>query len=260
MSEITEFEQLMPLLDQTDLSEVNVHLDNKLALDISDFVKSKGIHHDKMCNWFCQISKTTISTKVLVSRLHRLKTLVSKKRGEKKSMLLEELFEIDTSEASAKQAPQALKEPVESLVQKLENTEQKHLNDIQSMKRKYENTSEEKEKEIKKIKKANQNLEFKVQKQSNTIKQLRYHSKSFCSVFSNFWTKLSTGSFNACGACLADASEVSISNNSSSSLYFFSPLFLLTRVFKRCRRDTKTLVEMFVFEICHSQKSLNLNN
>jgi hypothetical protein len=177
MSEITEFEQLMPLLDQTDLSEVNVHLDNKLALDISDFVKSKGIHHDKMCNWFCQISKTTISTKVLVSRLHRLKTLVSKKRGEKKSMLLEELFEIDTSEASAKQAPQALKEPVESLVQKLENTEQKHLNDIQSMKRKYENTSEEKEKEIKKIKKANQNLEFKVQKQSNTIKQLRYHSK-----------------------------------------------------------------------------------
>jgi hypothetical protein len=46
MSEITEFEQLMPLLDQTDLSEVNVHLDNKLALDISDFVKSKGIHHD----------------------------------------------------------------------------------------------------------------------------------------------------------------------------------------------------------------------
>ena len=45
MSEITEFEQLMPLLDQTDLSEVNVHLDNKLALDISDFVKSKGIHH-----------------------------------------------------------------------------------------------------------------------------------------------------------------------------------------------------------------------
>jgi hypothetical protein len=155
MSEITEFEQLMPLLDQTDLSEVNVHLDNKLALDISDFVKSKGIHHDKMCNWFCQISKTTISTKVLVSRLHRLKTLVSKKRGEKKSMLLEELFEIDTSEASAKQAPQALKEPVESLVQKLENTEQKHLNDIQSMKRKYENTSEEKEKEIKKIKKAN---------------------------------------------------------------------------------------------------------
>jgi hypothetical protein len=58
-----------------------------------------------MCNWFCQISKTTISTKVLVSRLHRLKTLVSKKRGEKKSMLLKELFEIDTSEASAKQAP-----------------------------------------------------------------------------------------------------------------------------------------------------------
>ena len=92
-------------------------------------------------------------------------------------MLLKELFEIDTSEASAKQAPQALKEPVESLVQKLENTEQKHLNEIQSMKRKYENTSEEKEKEIKKIKKANQNLEFKVQKQSNTIKQLRYHSK-----------------------------------------------------------------------------------
>jgi rubrerythrin len=70
-----------------------------------------------------------------------------------------------------------LKEPVESLVQKLENTEQKHLNEIQSMKRKYENTSEEKEKEIKKIKKANQNLKFKVQKQSNTIKQLRYHSK-----------------------------------------------------------------------------------
>ena len=32
MSEITEFEQLMPLLDQTDLSEVNVLLDNKLAL------------------------------------------------------------------------------------------------------------------------------------------------------------------------------------------------------------------------------------
>jgi len=56
MSEITEFEQLMPLLDQTELSEVTVHLDNKLALDISDFVKSKGIHHDKMCNWLCQIS------------------------------------------------------------------------------------------------------------------------------------------------------------------------------------------------------------
>ena len=44
-------------------------------------------------------------------------------------MLLKELFEIDTSEASAKQTPQALKEPVESLVQKLENTEQKHLNE-----------------------------------------------------------------------------------------------------------------------------------
>ena len=94
MSEITEFEQLMPLLDQADLSEVNVHLDNKLALDISDFVKSKGIHHDKMCNWFCQISKTTISTKVLVSRLHRLKTLVSKKRGEKKYILLKEYLKL----------------------------------------------------------------------------------------------------------------------------------------------------------------------
>jgi hypothetical protein len=57
-------------------------------------------------------------------------TLVSKKRGEKKSMLLKKLFEMDTSETSAKQAPQALKEPKESLVQKLENTEQKHLNEI----------------------------------------------------------------------------------------------------------------------------------
>ena len=37
---------------------------------------------------------------------------------------------MDTSETSAKQAPQALKEPKESLVQKLENTEQKHLNEI----------------------------------------------------------------------------------------------------------------------------------
>jgi hypothetical protein len=57
-------------------------------------------------------------------------TLVSEKRGEKKSMLLKKLFEMDTSETSAKQAPQALKEPKESLVQKLENTEQKHLNEI----------------------------------------------------------------------------------------------------------------------------------
>ena len=79
-------------------------------------------------------------------------TLVSKKRGENKSMLLKKLFEIDTSETSAKQAPQALKEPVESLVQKLENTEQKHLNEIQSMKRKCENTSEEKEKLRRQIK------------------------------------------------------------------------------------------------------------
>jgi hypothetical protein len=47
----------------------------------------------------------------------------------------------------------------------------------------------------------------------------------------------------------ADASEVSISNNSLSSIDFFSPLFLLTRVFKRCKRETKTLVEMVVFEI-----------
>jgi phage shock protein A len=53
---------------------------------------------------------------------------------------------------SAKQAPQALKEPKESLVQKLENTEQKHLNEIQSMKRKCENTSEEKEKLRRQIK------------------------------------------------------------------------------------------------------------
>ena len=53
MSEITEFEQLMPLLDQTDLSEVNVHLDNKLALDISDFVKplnSSGTILYVVCN------------------------------------------------------------------------------------------------------------------------------------------------------------------------------------------------------------------
>jgi hypothetical protein len=56
---------LLVLLMHVELSEVNVHLDNKLALDISDFVKSKGIHHDQMCNWFCQISKTIISTKVL---------------------------------------------------------------------------------------------------------------------------------------------------------------------------------------------------
>jgi hypothetical protein len=57
----------------------------------------------------------------------------------------------------------------------------------------------------------------------------------------------------ACGACLADASEVSISNNSLSSIDFFSPLFLLTRVFKRCKRETKTLVEMVVFEIWQNQ-------
>ena len=93
-----------------------------------------------------------LSTGQTLEPIVRKLLLVSKKRGENKSMLLKKLFEIDTSETSAKQAPQVLKEPKESLVQKLENTEQKHLNEIQSMKRKCENTSEEKEKLRRQIK------------------------------------------------------------------------------------------------------------
>lgn len=58
---ITTFENLLPLSDIKDLSEFDILLTNKLALDFFDYAKSKGIREQNMCNWLQQIVSITIN-------------------------------------------------------------------------------------------------------------------------------------------------------------------------------------------------------
>lgn len=93
---ITTFEKLLPLLDIKDLSEFDILLTNKLALDLFDYAKSKGIKEQKMCNWFQQIVSIPINMRNLVTNLHRLKKNTQKKRG-----LLKEPFKCPTLNESS---------------------------------------------------------------------------------------------------------------------------------------------------------------
>ena len=49
MSQITEFENLLPLLNKETLSNFDIILSNQMALDIFNFVKSKSISQVQMC-------------------------------------------------------------------------------------------------------------------------------------------------------------------------------------------------------------------
>ncbi|CAC5398110.1 unnamed protein product [Mytilus coruscus] len=92
MPQITDFKNLIPLLDKHSLSDFDIVLNSQMALDIFDYVKSKCINQDKMCQWFTEITKNNIEKKTLVTRLHRLKREVSRKRGLKKATLLTNIF------------------------------------------------------------------------------------------------------------------------------------------------------------------------
>lgn len=98
---ITTFEKLLPLLDIKDLSEFDILLTNKLALDLFDYAKSKGIKEQKMCNWFQQIVSIPINMRNLVTNLHRLKKNTQKKRGLLKETFLQEPFKCPTLNESS---------------------------------------------------------------------------------------------------------------------------------------------------------------
>lgn len=98
---ITTFEKLLPLLDIKDLSEFDILLTNKLALDLFDYAKSKGIKEQKMCNWFQQIVSIPINMRNLVTNLHRLKKNTQKKRGLLKETFLQEPFKYLTLNESS---------------------------------------------------------------------------------------------------------------------------------------------------------------
>lgn len=78
---ITTFEKLLPLLDIKDLSEFDILLTKKLALDLFDYAKSKGIREKKMCNWFQQLVSIPIYMRNLITNFHRLKKNSQKKEG-----------------------------------------------------------------------------------------------------------------------------------------------------------------------------------
>ena len=63
MSQITNFENLIPLLDKQSLSDFDIVLNNQMALDIFHYVKSKSINQDTMCKWFTEITKNNILKK-----------------------------------------------------------------------------------------------------------------------------------------------------------------------------------------------------
>ena len=81
---ITTLEKLLPHLDVRDLSQLEIHLTKRLALDLFDFVKSKDITEQKMCNWFEEIVSFPINLRCLVTKLHRLKRNVKKKKTYKR--------------------------------------------------------------------------------------------------------------------------------------------------------------------------------
>ena len=134
-----------------------------------------------MCQWFNTIGKTTISTKTLVTRLHRLKFLVQKKRGEQKTNLLSEMFSLDTC---TKKPPtkdfseqQIYKNTSMSLAEDIDKINKNHSAIVQNLKRKYDSSLEKKDTQIKKTKTEIETLERKLKTQAQTISKLRYQKK-----------------------------------------------------------------------------------
>ena len=78
---IKSFSELSPLVGQQCLSKFDINVDNKMALDILQDFKSKAIPQN-LGQWFGQMFKQSeLNVPVLVTKLHRLKKEISKKRG-----------------------------------------------------------------------------------------------------------------------------------------------------------------------------------
>lgn len=99
---ITTFENLLPLLDNKDLCEFDILLTNKLALDLFDYAKSKGIKEQKMCNWFQQIVSNPINMRNLVTNLVCIVwRKIHRKGGILKENFLQEPFKCPTLNESS---------------------------------------------------------------------------------------------------------------------------------------------------------------
>ena len=113
MSVIKSFSELSPLFGQQCLSNFDIDVDNKMALDIFQYCKSKAIPQILMGQWFGQMYKQSeLNVPALVTKLHRLKKEISKKRGAAKNELLSQLF--DTSVKSKKDICEKAREVQES--------------------------------------------------------------------------------------------------------------------------------------------------
>ncbi|CAC5388505.1 unnamed protein product [Mytilus coruscus] len=175
MSQISDFEQLLPILDKHCLSNFDIILNNQMALNIFEYVRSKNIKQEKMCEWFKEITRKEIDNKLLVTLLHRLKLNVAKQRGNKKTALLSQIFYFETRKPKPRKKNFTESDAFKTVA--IDLAKELHLKENMQFNRKFENER----KMIKKVRKEKKSeidkLTYKILQQESLIKTLKYNCK-----------------------------------------------------------------------------------
>lgn len=183
MAQITEFTDLLDKLDMYSLSDFNIVLDKKMALDIFTYVKSKNIKESKMFEWFSEIVSKSINGRHLVTKLYRLKTQADKKRGIQKETFLREIFDMpfDTAQVTSKekseQSQNTYKNIAGSISKELSDCQKQNL----TLKRKIDDVTESRDVKIKKISKyesESKKITNKLNVSTSLLKHVRYSKKN----------------------------------------------------------------------------------
>ena len=181
MAQITEFTDLLDKLDMYSLSDFNIVLDKKMALDIFTYVKSKNIKESKMFEWFSEIVSKSINGRHLVTKLYRLKTQADKKRGIQKETFLREIFDMpfDTAQVTAKEKSEqnTYKNIAGSISKELSDCQKQNL----TLKRKIDDVTESRDVKIKKISKyesESKKITNKLNVSTSLLKHVRYSKKN----------------------------------------------------------------------------------
>ena len=186
---IKEFDDLVLKLDAYDLSECSILLNNRMTLDIFQYAKSKDITRERMGSWFSQIANFPVSLPALVAKLYRLKNNISKKRGDKKEALLNELFvcpAIDQSivkETFKSTENEPYKSVSDSLAKEMFHVKVERLKVSESMKRKLKEQKQSERKTVKKLKLEHKQQTKVISKQlkhkTDKFKSLKYAEKKY---------------------------------------------------------------------------------
>lgn len=183
MAQITEFTDLLDKLDMYSLSDFNIVLDKKMALDIFTYVKSKNIKESKMFEWFSEIVSKSINGRHLVTKLYRLKTQADKKRGIQKETFLREIFDMSfdtaqvTSKEKSEQSQNTYKNIAGSISKELSDCQKQNL----TLKRKIDDVTESRDVKIKKISKyesESKKITNKLNVSTSLLKHVRYSKKN----------------------------------------------------------------------------------